>query len=116
MLDQLPPGTTHTGEFTGTDSFHRSRGTALIIESADNRYTIRLLDFFVTSGPDLFVYLSPDPEDWTRDALEVSDLRGNEGTFDYDVPAGTDVSRYRSVIIWCKSFSFLFAYASLTEL
>lgn len=112
----LPLGTTHTGDFRGTDVFHKGRGTALIIESAANRYTIRLLEFFVTVGPDLFVYLSPDPEDWARTALEVSALRGYEGTFDYDVPAGTDMSEYRSVVIWCKSFSFLFAVAPLTEL
>jgi hypothetical protein len=50
------------GELKGADSFHFCEGTALLIETGTDAYTLRLEDFSVRNGPDLFVYLSPDPD------------------------------------------------------
>ena len=105
------PRTAATGEFEGTDEFHFGRGTASVIEIEPGRYHLRLDDFSVRNGPDLFVYLSTDAEDYARDALELGKLKATDGSFGYDVPAGTDIDRFRSAIIWCKQFSHLFAVA-----
>ena len=59
------------GAFHGTDEFHFGRGTASIIETARGRFTLRLDDFSVRNGPDLFVYLSPAADDYAKGALEV---------------------------------------------
>ena len=100
------------GEFEGTDEFHFGRGTASLIEVEPGRYHLRLDDFSVRNGPDLYVYLSTDADDYARDALELGTLKATDGSFGYDVPPGTDVGRFRSAIIWCKQFSHLFAVAS----
>ena len=63
------------------------------------------------NGPDLYVYLSTAADDYANDALEVGLLKATDGSFGYDLPAGTDPSRFRSAIIWCKQFSHLFAVA-----
>jgi Electron transfer DM13 len=105
------PVTFATGEFSGTDEFHFGRGTATLIEIEPGRYHLRLDDFSVRNGPDLYVYLSADRDDYERGALELGTLKATDGSFGYDVPAGTDVSRFRSAIIWCKQFSHLFAVA-----
>jgi hypothetical protein len=70
-------------------------------------------DFSVRNGPDLFVYLSPDPKGSTGRAIELGRLRATDGSFNTPIPAGTDVGRARSVVIWCKEFSVLFAVATL---
>jgi hypothetical protein len=101
-----------TGEFEGTDDFHFGRGTATVLEVAPGRYHLRLEDFSVRNGPDLYVYLSPDPDGYATDALEVGTLKATDGSFGYDLPPDVDPSRFRSAIIWCKQFSHLFATAT----
>jgi hypothetical protein len=109
------PVTLATGEFMGTDDFHFGRGTASIIEIAPGRYHLRLEDFSVRNGPDLYVYLSPDPDGYADDALELGTLKATDGSFGYDLPDGVDPDRFRSAIIWCKQFSHLFATAPFDE-
>jgi Electron transfer DM13 len=105
------PVTHAAGEFSGTDEFHFGRGTASLIEVEPGRYHLRLDDFSVRNGPDLFVYLSTAGDDYADDSLELGRLKATDGSFGYDVPPGTDVSAFRSAIIWCKQFSHLFAIA-----
>lgn len=107
------PRVTHQGEFHGADDFHFGRGKALLIETAPGRYVLRFEDFSVRNGPDLFVYLSADPEGYGDSPLELGTLKATDGAFNYDVPAGTDMSRFNSAIVWCKQFSVLFAVAPL---
>lgn len=104
--------TVATGEFEGTDEFHFGRGTASLIEVEPGRYHLRLEDFSVRNGPDLYVYLSTDANDHARDALELGRLKATDGSFGYDVPADTGIDGFRSAIIWCKQFSHLFAVAT----
>jgi Electron transfer DM13 len=105
------PSTVASGEFTGTDDFHYGSGTATIIETASGTYTLRLEDFSVRNGPDLFVYLSQDPDGYVDEALELGRLKATDGSFNYALPAGTDPSAFASALIWCKQFSHLFAVA-----
>ncbi|HEV8282228.1 MAG TPA: DM13 domain-containing protein [Candidatus Limnocylindrales bacterium] len=105
------PMTVASGAFHGTDDFHFGRGTASIIEVGPGRYHLRLDDFSVRNGPDLYVYLSTAPDAYTDDALELGTLKATDGSFGYELPAGADPSRFRSAIIWCKQFSHLFAVA-----
>ena len=46
-------------------------------------------------------------------AIEVAKLKATDGSFNVRLPAGTDPAGARSVLIWCKQFSHLFAYATL---
>ena len=103
-----------SGTFTGADDFHFGRGTARLIETEPGSFTVRLQDFAVRNGPDLFVYLSPSVEGYAKGAVELGRLKADRGNQNYRVPAGTDVSAGRSVVIWCKQFSVQFATARLT--
>ena len=100
------------GEFSGTDDFHFGRGTASLIEIRPGRFHLRLEDFSVRNGPDLYVYLSTASSDYAKGSLELGRLKATDGSFGYDVPAGTDIRAFRSAIIWCKQFSHLFAVAT----
>ena len=109
----LPLAAPRSGEFEGTDDFHFGRGTATLTETAPGEWTIRLEDFSVRNGPDLYVYLSPDKDDYADGAFEVARLKATDGSFNVPLPAGADPTGQRSVLIWCKQFSHLFAVATL---
>ena len=103
-----------SGSFRGADDFHFGRGVARLIETAPGEFVVRLEDFEVRNGPDLYVYLSPLADGYAADAVEIDRLKADRGNQNYAVPAGTDLSQARSVIIWCKQFSVLFATAPLS--
>ena len=103
------------GEFHGSDEFHFGRGTARLIETAPGSFVVRLENFAVRNGPDLYVYLSPSADGYARGSLELGRLKADTGNQNYPVPAGalTDPTAAGSVVIWCKQFSHLFATAPL---
>jgi hypothetical protein len=101
------------GRFRGADDFHFGRGRARLLETAPGRYVVRFEAFSVRNGPDLYVYLSPDPKGYARDAIELGRLRATDGSFNMKIAEGTDVTAARSVVIWCKQFSVQFAVARL---
>jgi hypothetical protein len=101
------------GEFMGADDFHFGEGQALLIETAPGSYVLRFENFSVRNGPDLFVYLSPAAEGDLDGALKLGGLKGTDGAFNYDVPPGTDISTFRSAVVWCDQFAVLFATAPL---
>ena len=103
-----------SGSFAGADEFHFARGRARLVETAPGEFTIWLEDFAVRNGPDLFVYLSPFGQGYTKAAVELGRLKADRGNQNYRVPAGTDVGSVRSVVIWCKQFGVLFGTAPLT--
>jgi hypothetical protein len=101
------------GRFHGADDFHFGRGRARLIEVEPGRHVVRFEDFAVRNGPDLYVYLSPDPDGYAKGAIELGRLRATDGSFNTRIPEGTDLGKVRSVVIWCKQFSVQFAVARL---
>ncbi|HLE13971.1 MAG TPA: DM13 domain-containing protein [Anaerolineales bacterium] len=103
------------GEFYGADDFHRGSGMALIYQLADGGYLLRLEDFEVINGPDLHVILAEDDRPYDHatlgDYLDLGELKGNLGDQNYAIPAGTDLTGYGSVVIYCVPFRAIFAIA-----
>jgi Electron transfer DM13 len=108
-----PAPRSFSGQFTGADDFHFGRGTARLIEIAPGTFAVRLEDFEVRNGPDLYVYLSPDVNGYADGVVELGRLKADKGNQNYDVPAALDPATAASVVIWCKQFSVLFAVAPL---
>lgn len=108
------PPLERTGSFRGADDFHFGEGTARLIETAPGQFIVRLEDFAVRNGPDLYVYLSPDARGYVEGAIELGRLKADRGNQNYDIPADTDLSKVASVVIWCKQFAVLFATAGLS--
>jgi hypothetical protein len=72
---------------------------------------LRLENFRATNGPDLHVYLSTDKS--ASDFVSLGRLKGNIGNQNYEIPEGTELSKYDTVLIWCRAFSVLFGSAEL---
>lgn len=102
-----------SGTFRGADDFHFGEGTATLIETAPGAWTVRFEGFSVRNGPDLYVYLSPDPAGYSDAAIELGRLRATDGSFNMDLPPGAAPTRAASVVIWCRQFSVQFAVAPL---
>ena len=100
------------GNFVGAgDGFHNAEGVAKIIQLADGTDILRLENFKTTNGPDLYVYLSTDKTN--ADIVNLGRLKGNIGNQNYLIPAGTDITKYNTALIWCRAFSVIFGSAQL---
>jgi hypothetical protein len=49
----------------------------------------------------------------SSDFVNLGKLKANMGNQNYEIPQGTDLERYDTVLIWCKAFSVLFGSAEL---
>jgi hypothetical protein len=101
-----------TGSFVGVeDGVHNAEGTAKVIPLRDGTNILRLENLQVTNGPDLYVYLATDKS--ASDFVSLGKLKANNGNQNYDIPLGTDMTKYDTVLIWCRPFSVLFGSAEL---
>ena len=87
---------------------HPTMGTATVDESVTN---LSLTQFKTDDGPKLLLYLSTEVD--SKDYVDLGDLKGLEGDFNYAIPAGTDIEKYKYVVVWCVDFSVSFGHAEL---
>jgi len=104
-----------TGSFVGAgDGIHDAQGIAKVIPIEGGGNVLRLEDLIVTNGPDLYVYLSTDSTDKSAsDFVNLGRLKANIGNQNYEIPEGIDITKYDTVLIWCRAFSVLFGSADL---
>jgi hypothetical protein len=98
-----------SGQFT--NQAHDTSGRATLIEQPNGDRVVTLTRFKTNPGPDVRVYLVPDPGGSVKDAVDLGKLKGNKGDQQYDVPAGAEAG---AVVIWCRAFTVAFGTATLT--
>jgi hypothetical protein len=100
------------GTFVDGDAVHRGSGTVSVIDDGEQLLLVFGDDVSITSGPDLFVYLSPNAagED-LGEFVSLGQLTSNEGTQAYVLP--DNAADFSTVVIWCRAFSVTFATAEL---
>ena len=122
MAETMPsagPVVVASGEFVDADAVHKGSGRAMLYALPDGSHVVRFEDFRTTNGPALVVYLAKHPSPASAadvldgGFLDLGKLKGNVGNQNYVIPAGTDVSEYGSVVIWCVLFDVLFSPAAL---
>jgi Electron transfer DM13 len=111
-----PPVTLAAGRFRSLG--HDTSGRAAVLEVDGGRRFLRLEGLRTSNGPDLFVYLSTTAADGPRDrhddgAASLGRLKANQGNQNYEIDAGVRLARYRSVVIWCRRFTYAFGAADL---
>ena len=105
-----------TGPFTS--QAHDTVGNASVYDLG-GKQILRLTDFETSNGPDVRVYLvaaSTVADNETVEStgfIDLGPMKGNIGDQNYDLPADTDLDRYRSVSIWCARFGVSFGAAPL---
>lgn len=113
--------TLETGTFHG--KVHKTSGRATIYQEADGKLVLRLTNFKTSNGPDVHVILiaAKDADDdanflnSSTERVELGSLKGNEGDQNYDIPSGTDLSKFQTVSIYCERFNANFGAAPLEK-
>ena len=108
------PTTLATGELGYVDAIHNGKGTVLLVRTGD-AVVLRFDNVAITNAPDVHVYLSRDTGGKWAEAtsLYVGPLKATNGSFNYTLAAGADLSLYKSVVVWCRQFSVLVTWADL---
>jgi hypothetical protein len=107
------------GNFRGLA--HETKGLASIYQLADGKRTLRLTEFATSNGPDVHVYMVAAEVEKGNDAvkeagfIDLGSMKGNIGDQNYDIPADLDLSKYRTVSIWCARFGVNFGTAALAS-
>ncbi len=117
-VQAAPSGPVATGTFihaNPSDPIHYGKGKVSVYEK-----TVFLEpDFEVGPGPAFHVLLVPKANirksSDVKDAMfvDLGGLRAFKGSQRYPVPAGVDLAKYPSVVIWCERFSVLISPADL---
>ena len=119
MVEPMPgaPQLLASGDFRDADRFHKGSGKAKLYDIPAVGRVLRFEEFQVTNGPDLRVLLATEPLPTNRhdlgEYIELAPLKGNVGDQNYEIPEGTEVARFASVVIYCKPFHVVFATATL---
>ncbi len=100
------------GSFTGEDG-HSGAGTAAVIQLPGGGRSLTFTRFDVDPGVDVDVYLVPGDGSDVSDRVELGGLKGNVGDQQYEIPAGADLSRYSTVVLYCVPFTVRIAIAPL---
>lgn len=106
-----------TGKFVAAEK--ATTGTARIVQEKGHYY-LELDSAFSTSelGPDLHVLLdsqSKPPQSYTamNGYVNLGKLHSYSGMQRYPIPDAINVSKVKSVVIWCRMANATFGYASL---
>jgi pentapeptide MXKDX repeat protein len=121
MMHDGKAKTLETGKFHG--KVHATSGRATVYQEADGKLILRLTNFKTSNGPDVHVILvatkdAMDDANFLKDnteKLELGKLKGNEGDQNYEIPAGTDLTKFQAVSIYCERFNANFGAAPLEK-
>lgn len=91
-------------DLKGSDTFHWGEGRITVTSNAVTH------EGRLAPGPDYKLYLAPEFADdeasflkIKQQSLRVGEIKSYDG-FIVNLPAGTDISRYKAVVIWCERF------------
>lgn len=109
-----------TGTFHG--AAHQTSGRATVYHTSTGD-VLRITHFKTSNGPNVHVLLvaasdAKDDENFLTEKLDRVDLgplKGNEGDQNYTIPDGTDLSKYKTVSIFCERFNANFGAAPLQK-
>lgn len=120
---QVPARPVQLAQGTLISHEHATTGTVRIIRQPDGSRLLTLENLDTSNGPDVHVWLSAadvveGTAGWftagSADHYDLGLIKGNQGNQVYAIPAEVDLSKYRSVDLWCVQFSVSFGAAQLT--
>lgn len=98
-----------------SDPIHYGKGKVTVYDNLVHLET----DFEVGPGPKFHVYLVPEksvtPSTQVAKTMyvDLGRLKAFKGSQNYPVPAGVDLARFGSIVIWCEQFGVLISPAAL---
>lgn len=99
-----------------SDPIHWGKGRVTVYEGLLHLEA----DFEVGPGPKYHVYLVPEKEVVASTNVartmfvDLGRLKAFKGSQNYEIPAGIELAKYPSAVIWCEQFGVLISPARLT--
>lgn len=123
IKEQFPSAQSETAKELAFGKFHsvlhETKGSAAIYELSDGTRVLRLSNFATSNGPDVHIYMvaSDDALDNASvlhsNFIDLGAMKANIGDQNYSLSRDMDLSKYRTVSVWCKRFSVNFGAAPL---
>lgn len=113
----LAAATLHQGSWTKKG--YPIAGTWQIVDEGGRKFVVLDAAFKTKSAPDLKIFLSPktvadlDNGNATEGAVLVARLQNADGAQKLAIPSGTDLKKYRSILLHCEKYSKLWGAAAL---
>jgi Electron transfer DM13 len=123
--EKLPAAASSSSDLQALESgsfhsiLHPTQGIATVYRAGDGGRVLRFTNFSTSNGPDVHVYMvaANDANDAATvlhaGFIDLGPIKGNVGDQNYTLDSDVDLSKYRSVSVWCKRFSVNFGTAPL---
>jgi hypothetical protein len=102
-----------TGSLRRLDTVHYGSGVVTAVKIGEQRF-LRFQSVDIAGAPNMFVYLSMNGDGQPGSYSDLGPLKATNGSFNYDIPPGLDLSRVHSVVVWCRAFSLTVTWALLS--
>ena len=122
--EAFPGGQASSAQALASGTFpsvlHPTEGTATVYRLGDGSRVLRFTNFKTSNGPDVHIYMvaADDAKDHATglhsDFIDLGVINGNVGEDNYSIGPDVDLSKYRTVSVWCKRFSVNFGAAPVT--
>ena len=117
MTPAIAQETLHSG--TWTKKTYGIDGEWKIVQEGGKTFVELDAKFSTKKAPDLKIFLSPLPlsevgdKNATNGSVLISPLDSHQGAQRYALPEGTDLSKFKTIMIHCEKYSKLWGGASL---
>jgi hypothetical protein len=115
VMDMPPANTDLNGMGTFTSYAHNLAGKAVLLTDDAGKRVVRLEDFTMTSGPDVYVFVSKSNNYSQANVIEVAKLTSGymDSDINFDFSSSAYTSDYKFVLVYCIQFNSLFGFAEL---
>lgn len=115
VMDMPPDNTDQNGMGTFTSYAHNLAGKAILLTNDAGKRVVRLEDFTMTSGPDVYVFVSKSNNYSQANVIEVAKLTSGytDSNINFDFDSSGFTSDYKFVLVYCIQYNSLFGFAEL---
>ena|SRR5687768_10682926 len=115
IMDMVPENKKQTGAGVFTSYAHDLSGKASLFCGDDDNKVIRLEDFNMLAGPDVYVFISKSNNYSKANAIEVAKLTSGymDSDINFDFKSQGLTSDHKFVLVYCVQYNSLFGYAEL---
>jgi hypothetical protein len=106
------PALVASGMLRRISAVHFGSGQVSVYELAGSRY-LRFENVAIAGAPNMYVYLSDRSDGQPGHFTDLGPLKATDGSFNYPLPEGLDLTAFHSVVVWCRAFAVTVTYAEL---
>jgi hypothetical protein len=114
-LEMTPEDKNETGMGTFTSYAHALSGNAILLCGDDNNKVVRLENFNMLAGPDVYIFISKSNNYSKSNVIEVAKLTSGymDSYVNLDFNPQAFTSEYKFVLVYCVQYNSLFGFAEL---